>query len=89
MQSLLPNLNNEAPTNLDNQVPTQNINNQQPIAKQQSTNNQIENDKKQEPTYQQPAMVETLAVRTLQRLRKLFPSAAALRWKLSTCCILI
>ena len=34
-------------------------------------------------------MVETLAVRTLQRLRKLFPSAAALRWKLSICRILI
>ena len=78
MQSLLPNLNNEAPTNLDSQVPTKNINNQLPSNKTPITNHQIENDKKQEPTYQ-PAMVETLAVRTLQRLRKLFPSAAALR----------
>ena len=33
MQSLLPNLNNEAPTNLDSQVPTQNINNQLPSDK--------------------------------------------------------
>ena len=71
------------------QPKTLTTNNQLPSNKAPTTNHQIESDEKQEPTYQQPAMVERLAVRTLQRLRKLFPSAAALRWQLSTCRILI
>ena len=39
----------------------------------------LPNLEKQPPNNQQPLSVEAMAVRTMQRLRKLFPSAKALR----------